>query len=486
MDQLRRQFSSEAYKTPSLTPSLVQLFLFILLPVFFLSLLGIFSRPVGSLASIWPANAFLLGIMARQPGFTRPAGWVAGSMGYVLADWITGSPWDKNLLLNMSNLLGVAGGLALVRLLPGGLFPITQKLGILRLIGVALIASVSASVAGVFVYSYFWNGSPLEGAIFWSVSEFVNYIAFLPLVLTAPGSMREFRNSYRNRRQAEHSLLYDLLPFIAFVVLCMVVSLVDGPGSLAIPIVALLWCGLTYSLFTTAVLTLIYCFWTLLFVAQGYISAYAHLVSWDNLMSLRLSVSMIALAPLMNAIMAHKRLQQIDKLTYLASHDGLTGALNRGGFYKAISDQVRRKKPHSFAFMMIDLDHFKQINDTRGHAAGDKVLETFVSRVQERLPSNAILGRLGGEEFALMLWNLSASDYQHCAELIRHSLEEEIGLDQNSADSVKASVSVGLIHGTIDPDSRCDFERITQEADRALYQAKEQGRDCVVEVLCSF
>ncbi|WP_176330148.1 GGDEF domain-containing protein [Oceanospirillum sanctuarii] len=486
MDHLRRQFSSEAFNPPALTPSLVQLLIFILIPIFALSLLGIFSRPVGSLASVWPANALLLGIMARQPGFTRPAGWLAAFSGYLLADWITGSSWDKNLLLNLGNLLGVAGGLALVRLLPGGLFPITQKLGILRLIGVALIASLSASIAGIFVYPYFWNGTPLEGAIFWSVSEFVNYIAFLPLVLTAPGSMQEFRSSYRNRRQADHSMLYDLLPFIAFVLLCILVSVVDGPGSLAIPIVALLWCGLTYSLFTTAVLTLIYCFWTLLFVAQGYISAYAHLVSWDNLMSLRLSVSMIALAPLMNAIMAHKRLQQIDKLTYLASHDGLTGALNRGGFYKAISDQVRRKKPHSFAFMMIDLDHFKQINDTRGHAAGDKVLATFVSRVQEKLPSNAILGRLGGEEFAVLLWNLPVSDYHRCAEAIRYSLEEEIKLDLNSDASVKASVSIGMIHGSLDEESNCDFELITGEADRALYQAKEQGRNCVVEVSCSF
>ncbi|MDX1320762.1 MAG: hypothetical protein R3207_11335, partial [Oceanospirillum sp.] len=62
---------------PLSSPSLQQLLLYILLPVFVLSLLGIFSRPVGSLASVWPANAFLLGIMARQAGFTRPAGWLA-------------------------------------------------------------------------------------------------------------------------------------------------------------------------------------------------------------------------------------------------------------------------------------------------------------------------------------------------------------------------------------------------------------------------
>lgn len=463
---------------PLSSPSLQQLLLYILLPVFVLSLLGIFSRPVGSLASVWPANAFLLGIMARQAGFTRPAGWLAALVGYLLADWLTGASWDKNFFLNMSNLVGVAGGLLLIRLIPGGLFPITQRLGVLRLIGVAIAASLSSSVMGAFAYPYFWGGTPLEGAIFWGVSEFANYIAFLPLILTMPGSISEFRSSYRH--EAGRSRLYDLLPLAAFLLLFALMVSVDGPGILAIPIVGLLWCGLTYSLFTTAILTLVYCFWTLLFVAQGHISVYADISSWHQLMSLRLSISLIALAPLMNAIMAHKRISQISKLTYMASHDGLTDVLNRGGFYKAILRSVKKSKPHSFAFLMLDLDHFKSINDTLGHAAGDTVLKRFARIAQEHLPKQGILGRIGGEEFAVFLRDLPQEAYIAYAEKVRQEFEQEV-IECDNGQRVSATVSIGLVSGDVQPDARCDFEIIGQQADAVLYQAKAKGRNCVVE-----
>lgn len=161
-----------------------------------------------------------------------------------------------------------------------------------------------------------------------------------------------------------------------------------------------------------------------------------------------------------------------------AIRDSLTGAYNRGYFLdqlrKDVSSAIRHKEHLSLA--MMDLDLFKQINDKNGHAMGDLVLRHFSRAVGTLIRSEDTFGRIGGEEFALILRQCPESEAQRVTERIRQSVEQ---LDlMNSEQRVRITVSIGytsLAAGMATGDIQ-----LLETADKALYEAKHQGRNKVV------
>ena len=159
----------------------------------------------------------------------------------------------------------------------------------------------------------------------------------------------------------------------------------------------------------------------------------------------------------------------------LSSHDPLTGALNRSGFAQEFRHLFpdNRLKMNS-ALLVIDLDHFKQVNDTHGHDVGDKVLQCCAETLFKNVRLNDRLVRWGGEEFILLCVDTSLQQAQLIAEKIRAMIEEmKIDAEQQSL-SVTASIGVAVSHHLE------DFDGLFQRADKALYSAKELGRNCVV------
>jgi diguanylate cyclase (GGDEF)-like protein len=165
------------------------------------------------------------------------------------------------------------------------------------------------------------------------------------------------------------------------------------------------------------------------------------------------------------------------RIAALATTDVLTGLPNRRGFdllaAQALQESIRDKSPLST--LLIDLDHFKQLNDTHGHLAGDEVLRGFARSLQGNLRQSDIICRWGGEEFILLLKDTGSSTARQLAEKIRQQTEQE--LFQFNGVNLRVTTSIGVteLHGD---DS---LDRLIARADRALYRAKQSGRNRVCE-----
>ncbi len=164
-----------------------------------------------------------------------------------------------------------------------------------------------------------------------------------------------------------------------------------------------------------------------------------------------------------------------------ANRDFLTGALSRQGFEALARRHVGRVLRHArpLALLILDLDHFKRINDTLGHAAGDAVLRAFVQMAQAQLRPADVLGRIGGEEFALLLPDTDSGNAMHLADRLRKAAAAHVVMA--GAQSCRYSPSGGV--AVWQPGE--SFDRLSARADRALYDAKYQGRDriCAADVV---
>ncbi|MCO7597120.1 MULTISPECIES: diguanylate cyclase domain-containing protein [Pseudomonas] len=162
-----------------------------------------------------------------------------------------------------------------------------------------------------------------------------------------------------------------------------------------------------------------------------------------------------------------------ETLAHQASHDSLTGLPNRAFFEGRLSRSLRnaaRQQEH-LAVLFLDSDHFKQINDSLGHAVGDEVLVSVASRVRAQLREHDLVARLGGDEFAVLLTPLhSREDAQGIAEKIVDSMTLPIQLENGS---ITTSLSVGIAYY---PDDGDDPASLLNAADAAMYQAKRMRR----------
>ena len=162
-----------------------------------------------------------------------------------------------------------------------------------------------------------------------------------------------------------------------------------------------------------------------------------------------------------------------DRLRVLATTDPLTGALNRRAFFeRARHERTRTLDLESVAVLLIDADHFKLINDEHGHDMGDTVLQRIVEVARKEIRSLDLLGRFGGEEFAVFLPGCDANTAQDVAERIRTSVAGSAGLDQ-----VGCTVSIGV---AVSRSASESVEELIRRADAAMYAAKTSGRNRVV------
>jgi diguanylate cyclase (GGDEF)-like protein len=165
-----------------------------------------------------------------------------------------------------------------------------------------------------------------------------------------------------------------------------------------------------------------------------------------------------------------------------ALHDPLTGLLNRRGLVNAIQGCLAylQRQRHSAALFMIDLDHFKQINDKIGHDGGDEVLIAVAEVLQKELRQSDVLARYGGEEFIVFLPQTDRDSAQLAAERLLLAVRS-MQLPQ-SAQPQHLTISLGIAVFNADFDFDCQLRR----ADHALYQAKARGRDRIEFATDSF
>jgi diguanylate cyclase (GGDEF)-like protein len=156
--------------------------------------------------------------------------------------------------------------------------------------------------------------------------------------------------------------------------------------------------------------------------------------------------------------------------------DPLTGLYNRRGFFDAIKPLSYLAQRNSFtvAFMMLDVDCFKKINDTFGHSIGDRVLQTVAEVLKLHIRTSDISGRYGGEEFIIYYSSIDKNFVEAVAENIRRLVIEKTTIIAG------VTISIGVCYGIIDDNIEATIMTMIQEADAALYDAKTTGRNKVV------
>jgi diguanylate cyclase (GGDEF)-like protein len=167
----------------------------------------------------------------------------------------------------------------------------------------------------------------------------------------------------------------------------------------------------------------------------------------------------------------------VNKLIHLSRTDDLTGLLNRRALIERLGDEVIRSRRYraDLALIICDIDYFKEINDTYGHDAGDKVLRIISTVIKELLRQTDMIGRYGGDEFLLILPETSLEGAKEIAERIRHAVEEyeiNIGFEE----PIKTTLSLGVAQFNVEKE---DTNDLIKRADNALYVAKGKGRNRV-------
>ena len=174
--------------------------------------------------------------------------------------------------------------------------------------------------------------------------------------------------------------------------------------------------------------------------------------------------------------------QALEQIRQLATHDDLTGLLNRRAMLDRMQLEQRRslRSGSPLLIAQLDIDHFKAVNDTHGHAAGDLVLQSFADTVRRNVRDTDVLARWGGEEFVLLLCDTPAADAVALMERLRQAVQAMQVPVAQGGQPITVTVSIGLArHAPADP-----LAGTLERADRALYAAKAGGRNRVVPAPC--
>ena len=161
----------------------------------------------------------------------------------------------------------------------------------------------------------------------------------------------------------------------------------------------------------------------------------------------------------------------------LATIDGMTGLCNRRHFEALAEAEWYRFQRYQrpLSLMLVDIDHFKQINDRSGHDAGDKVLKRVAATCMETKRTTDIVARFGGDEFAILLPETSLQQARIFAERLRAALTENRISRPNTDDEAAITVSIGIAAASF---SLSGVDPLVRLADKALYEAKAAGRNC--------
>lgn len=365
---------------------------------------------------------------------------------------------------------------------------------------VALVLAAAFFVAGKARKEGFWHAWSLaNGIIALALLAFMFESRLADLfVLTAPncllvlGLSLKWRGSRQfERRKAHTAMLWA--PSLLFVSLCMIPWVYGSYGAVYTIVNVLLaslagatalefWRGReadARASISRNGLVAVYAIMAVSFavrVVQGLLTGgeMERQIPDDGLLMIHLALALVHLAGsgAFALCLAYER--DAARLRWMASRDPLTGLLNRAAFEERVRGALQSTDGEELALLMIDMDHFKQINDRHGHAAGDEALRRCATVLTAALGEQAVVARWGGEEFAALLAGVSPRQ----AHLVAQRLRDEIGRTVICLETAQfnISASVGICHTA---DSPRQFDQLMRQADTALYAAKANGRNRV-------
>ncbi|MER5837794.1 GGDEF domain-containing protein [Streptomyces sp. NPDC002130] len=243
---------------------------------------------------------------------------------------------------------------------------------------------------------------------------------------------------------------------------------------------ALVTAALLTNVFVTSVLTAVSTAWTLVLTADGHLGLSSEGVSPVSA-SVQIGLSLLAVAPIAVACVILERRRALEALTQAVTHDDLTGALRRdeflrrGGSVTGATDP-RRHSGRPVSVLMMDLDHFKMVNDNLGHRAGDTALVSFADQVRRNLDDKHLFARLGGEEFVVLMAGVDLAGATETAEMIRRAQAES---SSAVLGELGPTVSIGV---ACSPAGGAELTQLVDCADEALYRAKKLDRNRTVSL----
>jgi diguanylate cyclase (GGDEF)-like protein len=312
-----------------------------------------------------------------------------------------------------------------------------------------------------------------ESLLLWWSTEYVNLALVVPTVtmfaLAGGAPLLVFSEDRQVGLQQAGALL--------FLFGCVVAAtLLGGPGAMTLPLPALIWCAVQFRPRLSSLLAALTCSWFLVAVPYGWLPIGYDLADIANAASFRIGVAMILVAQFAVAGVNAAWRSAHASLAFSAHHDGLTGISNRAWFMRKTDEQLRQLKPGETAcLLMIDIDKFKAINDDHGHPAGDAVIIAVAQALAAETRADDVVGRLGGEEFALLARNVAPMAARQTAERLCRAVEAlDIALPHGP--TIRVTVSIGARLCThLD-----ELDDALSEADAALYAAKRAGRNRVM------
>lgn len=445
--------------------------------VFAAALFGHLTRPLGFLSTFWPANALLMGVMVRNPGWAGPLGWAGAAAGYLAADFAMGGGIGITLWLTAGNLTNALVGCLLFSRIPEPDRRLERPQSLLFLLLIALAAASAAAIVGSGAIAVYFGQAPQQAFEFFLTSEFSSNLVVLPMVLTAP-RLAELTGRLSGDLLPKAWDVKAALPAITLLASILVATAIGGSSAIAVPVPAILWCALSYGVFPTALLTFGLGLWqctVLLAKLTPGTPEYA-----AALTSHRFGVALFSLGPIMVAAINAARSRLLSELDLAANQDVLTRILTRRAFLVRSEAILARNFAASrpVALLMLDVDRFKPINDEHGHAVGDEVLVSLTGQISGLLRQGDLFGRIGGEEFAILLPGLPQPAALALAERLRDGCAR-LRVPVEGREPLAITVSIGLVWGVAGPG--CSLQHLLKQADDALYRAKRAGRDRVVD-----
>ncbi len=445
--------------------------LFLCIITFCLAWLGIYCRTNAALSLFWPCNAILLGLLVRFPRLFNPLTYPAIYIALVTADVIFGTPLNTSLGMDAANLSFIITGMMVV-LSSHSSQPYPRRLrALLRVFPASFLGAAVCAALGATASQHYFHDNLIKGWVSWFCEQLSTSILLLPVVITLPrgDELRQLRQDLQESSP---------LPLAALGVSTVAGIYVGGGGSLIFPLPALLWCAIRYPLFISCVLTLLTGITEIILVAGNIqtIQGRDDFFMIDSLASARLGVAAMTISPLIVALSSTANKKLVARITRRADYDFLTGALTRSGLAARLDVMTsRQQKTFYGAVFVIDIDRFKNINDSWGHAAGDYVLAKTAERIRQTLLQTAIVSRMGGEEFLVLIEGISQPRAWLIAERLRKSIEQHSIIFNDNDLSVTVSIGISALN-LIDANS---LDESIKNADEQLYVAKSRGRNRV-------
>ncbi|MCP1440621.1 diguanylate cyclase (GGDEF)-like protein [Erwinia persicina] len=433
-----------------------------------MAMLGLYCRTNAALSLFWPCNAMLLGLLVRFPQLSSALTFPAIYVGLVTADIAFGTHVAASMGMDAANLSFIVTGLGV--LLTGS--TTSRRLQALnRVFPASVVGAAVCAVIGSVASQHYFHDDLVQGWISWFCEQVSTSILLLPVMITLPRS-DEINELLRECRQVSP------LPLISLGVSIAAGISVGGGGSLIFPLPALMWCAVSYPLFITCLLTLITGITEIILVASNVLTIQGRddFFLIDSLASARLGVAAMTVSPLIVALSATANKKLVARITRRADYDLLTGALTRSGLAARL-DALMARRDHNFngAAFVVDIDRFKNINDTFGHAAGDYVLAQTVERIRQTLQQTAIISRMGGEEFLILIEDISLPRAFLLANRLRQSIEQHTIILND--DDLSVTISIGI--SSLERVDAKTLDEAIKSADKQLYLAKSSGRNRV-------